>query len=220
MNGQTVIAVVGTFDSKGEEHHFLKTRIEQRGHRAITINVGTKSLPSGPIDIDLYREVIETGNGLSRDQIISRMISRGRILIQRLHEDGEISGMISAGGGTGTHICTSLMHVLPLGVPKVMVSTVASRDMSETVGVKDITMIHSVSDILGINTVTGRILDNAAGAICGMLQNRWETDSKKKRVALSFFGFITPAAKMSRRAWKNRDMKWWPFTPTARAAWP
>jgi uncharacterized protein (UPF0261 family) len=195
MNKKAAIAVVGTFDSKGEEHHFLATRIQQRGCRVMTINVGTKRLPSGPTDIDLYREMAEAKSGLSRDQIISRMISRGRKLMRRLYENGEISGVISAGGGTGTYICTSLMHVLPLGVPKVMVSTVASRDMSETVGVKDVTMIHSVSDILGINTIIGRILDNAAGAICGMLQNRWETDSTKKRVALSFFGFITRAAE-------------------------
>ncbi|MCF8128640.1 MAG: Tm-1-like ATP-binding domain-containing protein [Deltaproteobacteria bacterium] len=199
MTKEAPIAVLGTFDSKGEEHQFLKTRIQERGIGAITINVGTKRPSSYAIDMDLYREMAEEKNGLSRDQIIREVILRGRTLIRRLYENNEISGVISAGGGTGTYISTTIMHVLPLGVPKVMVSTVASRDMSETVGVKDITMMHSVSDILGINTITGTILDNAAGAICGMVKNRWETSSKKKRVALSFFGFITPAAENVKR---------------------
>ena len=195
MTSEASIAVLGTFDSKGEEHDFLKARIESRGCRAMTINVGTKSQPSRFVDLDLYREMHAEKEGLARDRIISRMIFEGRKRIWDLYEKGEIFGVISAGGGTGTHICTSIMHVLPLGVPKLMISTVASRDMSDTVGVKDITMMHSVSDILGVNTVTGRILDNAAGAICGMVQNRWETGVTKKRVGLSFFGFITRAAE-------------------------
>ncbi len=195
MSQNTPIAVVGTFDSKGEEHQFLKARIQERGCRAVTFNVGTKHPPSQPVDVDLYGEMQAEKSGLSRDRIIREMIQRGKELIRRLHDKGEISGIISAGGGTGTYICTSIMHGLPLGVPKLMVSTVASRDMSETVGVKDITMMHSVSDILGINTITGRILDNAAGAVCGMVQNRWKATSARKRVALSFFGFITVAAE-------------------------
>jgi uncharacterized protein (UPF0261 family) len=165
----------------------------------MTLNVGTKRPPLQPVDIDLYGEMGAVKAGLSRDEVIREVISRGRSLVQRLYEGGEISGIISAGGGTGTYISTSIMQVLPLGVPKVMVSTVASRDMSETVGVKDITMMHSVSDILGINTITGRILDNAAGAVCGMVKDRWKTVSTRKRVALSFFGFITRAAEQCQR---------------------
>ena len=211
MTKEAPIAVVGTFDSKGEEHHFLKARIQQRECSAITINVGTKRPPSHAVDIDLYREMAEKKDGLSRDQVIREVISQGRTLIRRLYENREISGVISAGGGTGTYISTSIMHVLPLGVPKVMVSTVASRNMSETVGVKDITMMHSVSDILGINTITGRILDNAAGAICGMVKNRWETASTKKRVALSFFGFITRAAENVKENLENMGYEVVPF---------
>ncbi len=211
MTKEAPIAVLGTFDSKGEEHQFLKTRIQKRGCGTLTINVGTKRPPSYSIDIDLYRGMPEEKNGLSRDQVIREVISRGKALVRRLYENNEISGIISAGGGTGTYISTSIMHVLPLGVPKVMVSTVASRDMSETVGVKDITMMHSVSDILGINTVTGRILDNAAGAVCGMVKNRWETASKKKRVALSFFGFITRAAENVKENLENRGYEVVPF---------
>ena len=211
MTKETSIAVLGTFDSKGEEHQFLKTRIEERGCRALTINVGTKRPPFHPTDVDFFGEMKKEERDLSRDQIIEEVISRAKSLIQRLHENGEISGVISAGGGTGTYICTSIMHALPLGVPKVMVSTVASRDMSETVGVKDITMMHSVADILGINTITGRILDNAAGTVCGMVQNRWETASAKKRVALSFFGFITRAAEQVKARLEEMEYEVVPF---------
>jgi len=86
------------------------------------------------------------------------------------------------------------MRALPLGVPKVMVSTVASRDMTRTVATKDITMIHSVVDVLGVNSILGRILDQAAGAVCGMVQAQWEKKEQRRRIALTFFGFITDAA--------------------------
>lgn len=208
---ETPIAVVGTFDSKGEEHLFLKSRLEERGVRALTVNVGTKQPPAHSVNIDFYAEMEAEKRGLSRDQAISEVISRAKARIRRLHEAGEISGIISAGGGTGTYICTSIMKVLPLGVPKVMVSTVASRDMADTVGTKDITLMHSVSDILGINTITSRILDNAAGAVCGMVRNRWAGTSEKKRVALSFFGFITRGAENVKMELESRGYEVVPF---------
>jgi uncharacterized protein (UPF0261 family) len=128
------------------------------------------------------------------------MIQDARARIRHLYHTNKISGMISAGGGTGTHIATCIMHELPLGVPKVMVSTVASRNMAKTVGTKDITMIHSVADLLGINSVSGRILDKAAAGICGMVQSRWKPQEEKKRIALPFFGFITPGAEATKQA--------------------
>jgi len=194
------IAVVGTFDSKGEEHFFLKERIEDRGISTLTINVGTKNPSPFPVDYDLYEQVVADKGVIppSRDKAIQAVIDHATVLIKKLHKDGEICGIISAGGGTGTNIGTSVMHVLPLGVPKIMVSTVASRDMKMSVGTKDITMMHSVADILGVNSIIGGILDRAAGAIVGMVQNSWEQTQKKKRIALSMFGFITKAAEAIR----------------------
>jgi uncharacterized protein (UPF0261 family) len=202
MGEKLAIAVVGTFDSKAEEHIFLKDRIEQRGVRALTINVGTKAPSPVPVDLDLYKLVIEgnTAASASRDQAIDAMIQAAKASIKKLYESQEIAGMISAGGGTGTHIGTRIMHELPLGAPKVMVSTVASRNMAKTVGTKDITMIHSVADLLGVNSVSGRILDNAAAGICGMVQSPWQPQEAKKRIALPFFGFITPAAEATKHA--------------------
>ena len=202
MDTKPAIAVVGTFDSKAEEHLFLKDRIEQMGLDVLTVNVGTKNPSALPVDLDFYKLFIENNPAVqgSRDKAIAAMIDAARTRIKKLHAANEIAGMISAGGGTGTHIATSIMHELPLGVPKVMVSTVASRNMAKTVGTKDITMIHSVADLLGVNSVSGRILDTAAAGICGMVQGSWQPDRNKKRIALPFFGFITPGAEATRHA--------------------
>ena len=200
MDTKPTIAVVGTFDTKAEEHTFIKNQIEGRGLNCLTINVGTRTLSPAPVDLDLYKLVIENNAAVkeSRDKAIAAMIDAARVQIKKLYTNNEIAGMISAGGGTGTHIGTSIMHELPLGVPKVMVSTVASRNMAKTVGTKDITMIHSVADLLGVNSVSGRILDKAAAGICGMVQSRWKPEVAKKRIALPFFGFITPGAEATR----------------------
>ena len=213
MSTKPVVAVVGTFDTKAEEHLFLKDRIKQMGLDVLTVNVGTKSPSPSPVDLDLYKLVIETNPAVqeSRDMAIAVMIDEARIRIKALYADDEIAGIISAGGGTGTHIGTSIMHELPLGAPKVMVSTVASRNMAKTVGTKDITMIHSVADLLGVNSVSGRILDKAAAGICGMAQSSWQPDQNKKRIALPFFGFITPGAEATRHALEKRGYEVIPF---------
>ncbi|MFH1489475.1 MAG: Tm-1-like ATP-binding domain-containing protein, partial [Pseudomonadota bacterium] len=185
MNKKAAIAVVGTLDSKGEEHLFLKKCIEQRGFPALTVNVGTKHPPLFPPDMDLFPEILrEIGNDPGdRDRVISLALQKGRDLVRKLYGEGAICGMISAGGGTGTHLGTGIMRVLPLGVPKVMVSTVASRNMAAIVGTKDIVMMHSVVDILGVNSISGVILENAAGAVCGMVDRKWRPPKEKKRIA-------------------------------------
>ena len=200
MDQNAAIAVVGTFDSKGEEHLFIRQAIERRGLTTLAINVGTKGPSPFPADLDLYAEVIKGGNAGhgSRDEAVQAILTRAREVIRYRYEKGEISGIISAGGGTGTYIGTSIMHVLPLGVPKVMVSTVASRDMAKIVGTKDITMMHSVVDLLGVNSISGGVLDSAAGAVCGMVRSQWKAQGEKKRVALTMFGFITKAAELTK----------------------
>jgi uncharacterized protein (UPF0261 family) len=147
----------------------------------------------------------------SRDTAIAAMIDAARVRVQQLYEQNEIAGMISAGGGTGTHIGTSIMHKLPLGVPKVMVSTVASRNMAKTVGTKDITMIHSVADLLGVNSISGRILAVAAAGISGMVRADWQPDMTQKRIALPFFGFITAGAEATRQALEELGYEVVPF---------
>ncbi len=191
MKGPT-IGVMGTFDSKGEEHLFLKCAIEARGLEAYTINLGTKGPAPFVPDLDIGAVV---GRGKERDQALAEVLDAAKVAVVRLYAEGKISALISAGGGSGTYLATSVMKVLPFGVPKVMVSTVASRDMSETVGTRDITMIHSVADLLGVNSISGVILDQAAGAVCGMAQRTWVPQGGKRRVALTMFGFVTEAAE-------------------------
>ncbi len=188
MYSNGAIAVLGTFDTKPDEHLFLKKLISDRGLKTLTINVGTKTPSPFEADIDLYEEFA------SRDDAIEGIITKGAKVIREMYERGEISGIISAAGGTGTHVSTSIMKVLPLGVPKVMLSTVASKDMKDVVGTKDITMMHSVSDLLGINSISGRLLEGAAGAVCGMAQKQWKPAEMKRRIAMTFYGFVAPAA--------------------------
>ena len=202
MKSDPAIAIVGTFDSKAEEHLFLKERIDQRGLQTLTINVGTGIPSPVQVDVDLFKKISIDCTSVheDRDTAISAMLEEAKPLIKQLHQEGKVCGIISAGGGTGTHICTTIMRELPLGVPKVMVSTVASRNMAGVVSTKDITMIHSVADLLGVNSISGSILDKAAAAICAMVQSEWQPAEVKKRIALPFFGFITAGAEATRSA--------------------
>ncbi|MEW5908374.1 MAG: Tm-1-like ATP-binding domain-containing protein [Thermodesulfobacteriota bacterium] len=207
------IAVVGTFDTKGEEHRFIMERIEERGFKTVSIHVGTRYSSPFPVDLDMFLEIRkEDPKSLdNRDTAIEAVRSRTRERVRQMYEDGRIRGIISAGGGTGTHLGTSIMKVLPLGVPKVMLSTVASKNMASAVGTKDITMIHSVVDILGVNSISGMILDRAAGAVCGMAESRWNSKGGKKRIGMTFFGFITEGAEHVKRCLETLGYEVIPF---------
>jgi len=113
---------------------------------------------------------------------------------QELNEAGKLSGAVALGGGTGTHIGTGVLRTLPLGIPKLMVSTVASRDMSKEIGTKDITIMHSVIDMLGLNAVSRKILDNAAGAIVGMVEGDVPLKPTNPLIGVTSFGFCTTGA--------------------------
>ena len=187
------IAVVGTLDSKGEEHLFLKEFIESKGYPTITIDVGTTGLSRFPPDLSVSKLI--NIKEMERSRMIEAIIRKARELILDLYHQGKIGAIISAGGGTGTFVGTSIMKILPLGVPKFMVSTVASRDMSQTIGTKDITIMHSVVDMLGMNSISRLILARAAGAVCGMMSANNNVEKVLSRVALSLFGFVNRAAE-------------------------
>lgn len=187
------IAVVGTLDSKGEEHLFLKELIESKGYSTITIDVGTTGLSRFPPDLSVSK-LIDIKE-MERSRMIEAIIRKARELILDLYHQGKIGAIISAGGGTGTFVGTSIMKILPLGVPKFMVSTVASRDMSQIISTKDITIMHSVVDMLGMNSISRLILARAAGAVCGMMSANNKGEKVLSRVALSLFGFVNQAAE-------------------------
>lgn len=203
------VAIVGTLDSKGEEHLFLKEFIESRGYSTITIDVGTTGLSEFPPDLSVPK-LINT-KGMERSRMVEAVIGKASELILDLYHRGKIGAIISVGGGTGTFVGTSIMKTLPLGVPKFMVSTVASRDMSRIIGTKDITIMHSVVDMLGLNSLSRLVLARAAGAVCGMMSANDSGEKALPRVALSLFGFVTQAAERIKSILEENHFEVIPF---------
>lgn len=204
---QKTVAILGTLDTKGPEFAYLKGQIESAGLRSLVIDAGVLGLPECPSDIcreDLARA---GGRGLpeivaehDRGKAIAVMAAGAAAVIRRLHGERQIDGIISLGGSAGTTIATAAMRSLPVGFPKVMVSTLASGDTRPYVGSKDITMVYSVVDIAGLNVLSRRILANAAAAIAGMV--RTETAAEAEYQALigaTMFGVTTPCVTMARR---------------------
>ena len=199
------ILLIGTFDTKEAEAGFLKDRIESRGFPVLTMDAGILAPPRVRADVDRseiaahgdmsLEEALATGD---KGICISNMARGVETLCKKLYDLGRFRGVIGIGGGQGTDIGCAAMRKLPTGVPKLMVSTVASgrATFGPFVGTKDITMMHSVADMQGLNFLTRRILDNAAGGICGMVQNISKEILKPRGipVALSMLGTTTPGA--------------------------
>jgi len=195
------VAIVATLDTKAKEIAYLKKLIEDRGCDAIVIDVGV--FPQSELEPEVSRDEVAAAAGMSLAEIIDRgdrrlavhtMMEGGARILTRMYADGEFSGIISVAGGTGTHIASGIMRALPIGVPKLMVSTVASRDVSQVVGSKDITLMHAVADIIGLNFMTKKILADAAGAIVGMVYSDREPAPDKKIVGLTSFGPLNQCA--------------------------
>lgn len=200
------VVILGTLDTKGEEVGYLKDLIEKSGCATAVVDVGTLHPPAVPADIS--REQVAAAGGSSIEELLQRgdrrpavetMMEGAASIVGDLLSEGNLSGIVSVGGGTGTHIGTGVMRTLPLGIPKLMVSTVASRDMSRLIGTKDITIMHSVTDILGLNPITRKILSNAAAAIVGMARSAGAIRSERPIVGLTSFGFITEGAMRVKR---------------------
>jgi uncharacterized protein (UPF0261 family) len=203
---QKTVAILGTLDTKGAEFGYLKSQIESAGLRTLMIDAGVLGAPGFPPDVDRGELARSGGRHLQeilaehdRGKAIAVMAAGAAAVIRRLHAEGQIHGLISLGGSAGTTIGTSAMRSLPVGFPKVMVSTLASGDTRPYVGTKDITMIHSVVDIAGLNVLSRRILANAAAAIAGMV--KWETveeDKPNLMIAATMFGVTTPCVTIAR----------------------
>ena len=193
------ILLIGTLDTKGTEFAYVRDLIRARGHDTLVMDAGVLGDPTFTPDIGAG-EVAEAGGSAlgelrergDRGGAVDVMIAGVRALAARLYADGRFDGVLSLGGGGGTNIATAAMRELPVGVPKLMVSTVASSDTRPYMGVKDVTMMYSVVDIAGLNPLSRRILANAAGAICGMVEQEVPPAEDRPLVAATMFGVTTP----------------------------
>lgn len=199
------IAIFGALDTKGQEFAFLKSAIEQRGFKTLVVDTGVLGAPAFPPDIT--HEQVATAGGVMLSDLVAKndrgeamaAMQKGAAEIARqLHRDRKIDGIISMGGGGGTSIATAAMRALPVGFPKLMVSTIASGDTSGFVGTSDITMMYSVVDVAGINRISRLIYSNAAGAICGMVAGEVVQAEDKPIIAVSMFGNTTRAVNQAR----------------------
>ncbi len=193
------IAVAGTFDSKSREFLFVKEQIEKLGLKTLTIHTGVFE-PGFTPDIDNVRVAEAAGKSIDRlkdskdrGEAMAVLSEGTKQLVSTLYQEGAFDGIISLGGSGGTSLVTPAMQALPIGVPKVMVSTMASGETSQYVGTSDIVMMPSVVDVAGLNAISMRIFSNAVHAIVGMVTNATELpESEKPLVAASMFGVTTP----------------------------
>jgi uncharacterized protein (UPF0261 family) len=200
------IAILGTMDTKGAEHAFVANLIKQRGHKVLVIDVGTAGEPR--LKPDITREEVAAAAGVNFAQLAARQdrgesvttMSRGApVILARLAEEKRIDGVISLGGGGGTAIATAAMRALPVGFPKLMVSTLASGNTTPYVGVKDIVMFPSVVDVAGLNRISRQLLARAAGAICGMVETPPPATSDRPIIVASQFGNTTPCIEHAKK---------------------
>lgn len=194
------VAIVGALDTKSEEYQFLRREIEKRGCAALVIDTGVLGEPGFAPDVTREQVAEAAGSSLAelvakhdRGAAMSVMADGVAEVVRQLYADGKIDGIISMGGSGGTSTGTSAMRALPVGVPKLMVSTVASGDVSPYVGTTDLTMMPSVVDVAGVNRISRRIYTNAAGAICGMVLSEVEEGEDKPLIAATMFGNTTRA---------------------------
>ncbi len=199
------VALLGALDTKGVEYGFVKQCIEARGLGTLVIDTGV--LGEARIAADVPRDAVALAGGANladlvakqdRGEAVAAMARGAAALVAKLHAEGRFDGILALGGGGGTSVACSAMRALPLGVPKVMVSTVAGSDVSGYVGVKDIVMIPSIVDVAGINRISREVFSRAAGAICGMLQTEVPPGEDKPLVVASMFGNSTPCVEAAK----------------------
>jgi uncharacterized protein (UPF0261 family) len=199
------IALLGTMDTKGDEHSYVAELIRARGHSTLVIDVGSDQSPR--LKPDITREEVARLAGLDlaglmarhdRGECVTAMGRAAAVMLTKLQGEGRIDGVVSLGGGGGTSICTAGMRALPLGFPKLMVSTLASGNTAEFVGVKDIVMMPAIVDVAGLNRLSRVILARAAGAICGMVETAVPAAADKPVIVASMFGNTTACVQAAK----------------------
>jgi uncharacterized protein (UPF0261 family) len=199
------VVLVGTLDTKGVEYAFLRERLRERGVDVLIVDAGIHE-PVG-LEPDIARDEVARAGGAEvselaasgdRGAAVTAMAAGAEQVVRRLYGEGKLAGILALGGSGGSSIATQAMRALPVGVPKLMVSTVASGDTRPYVGAVDVTMMYSVVDIAGVNRVSARIMSNAAGAIAGMVEATVPALEAKPLVGATMFGVTTPCVTRAR----------------------
>jgi len=207
------ILIIATLDTKWAEVGYIKDLIEGRGHKPIVMDVGVSGKTL--LNSDISRDEVAKAGGATLKKLLSyrrdlamKVMAEGAATIaKKLYDERKFDGVISIGGNQGTMIGTTAMKALPIGVPKVMVSTVASGNIRPYIGNRDIAMMFSVADMLGgVNVVTKTILSNATGAVLGMCEVnvKMQTAINKKVIGITAFGSTNGAASRSLELLRNK----------------
>ncbi len=199
------VVLVGTLDTKGVEYAFLRERLLERGVDVVVVDAGVN--PPVGLDADVSREEVARAVGADpaalaaagdRGAAVTAMGAGAEAVVLGLHAQGRLDGILALGGSGGSSVAARAMRALPVGVPKLLVSTVASGDTRPYVGAVDVTMMYSVVDIAGVNRVSARIMANAAGAIAGMVGATVSSLDEKPLVGATMFGVTTPCVTTAR----------------------
>jgi uncharacterized protein (UPF0261 family) len=202
------VAVIATLDTKGVEAGFVRDRLRAAGVETLLIDAGSLAAPTVPPDVT--RDAVFSAAGSSAEAVRAAN-DRGRAVAlaavgvakvaTRLYGEGKIDGVFGMGGSAGTTIGSAAMRALPYGVPKLMVSTLASGQVQPYVGVRDILMLHSVTDLCGLNRFTRRVLENAAAAMAGMVSQKpvAAAEGDKPLITATMFGVTTACVEAARR---------------------
>ncbi len=200
------VVLVGTLDTKGVELAFVRERLREQGCDVLLVDCGVLGQPT--VEPDVTREEVAAAAGADaralaeaadRGAAVTAMARGAAVVAARLHAEGRLDGILGLGGSGNSAIATEAMRALPVGVPKLMVSTVAAGDTRPYVGAADVTMTYSVVDIAGVNRISARVLTNAAGMIAGAVEAQPpELGAEQPLVGATMFGVTTPCVNAAR----------------------
>jgi uncharacterized protein (UPF0261 family) len=202
------VILVGTLDTKGVECEFVRDLLVGQGIQVLVVDAGVQE-PSFRSDVTNNQVFAAAGadlaavrHGNDRGQAVELAARGAASVVQDLHKDGRVDGVLGLGGSAGTTIGTAVMRALPFGIPKIMVSTLASGQVQQWVGVRDIFMLHSVVDISGLNRVSRTVLTNAVRALAGMVKpgrTPPACSDDKPLITATMFGVTTPCVSACRQ---------------------
>ena len=201
------VVLLGTLDTKGDEYDFLRRKVREEGVDVLLVDTGVLGVPLAEPDIS--RQEVAAAAGASAEDLagsgdrgaaVEAMARGAAEIVKELHSQGRLDAVLALGGSGGTAIATHAMRELQVGVPKLVVSTMASGDTRPYVGAVDVTLMYSVVDIAGLNPISERILRNAAAAAAGMAKSQGpQAEAEKPLVGASMFGVTTPSVTEARK---------------------